>query len=889
MVDRISDELTKLAFRRPVLVVALASAMALLSAGVSARRLSWNANPDELASRGAPYLVDYEKYKAEFGDLDCAYVVVAANGERRRAEACVDRLCGELRRLEGIDGVYASIAAEEQLRVATRAMPLEDLERLRNSMGAFAPILSGSGPGEVLKEARRMLSDLTRLGLVLSNEQQTQLGSSAMFLLNSVAGAMEDSEARASMSPLLRDEADREYLRSDGGGLYFLRLLMHKDYATLDVVAAPLARVRDAIAKVQKEFPGLEIGLTGKQVLLCDQMRVASRDMAFATGLSVLLVYLAFTVTLRGVVRPAMAIYCLGLGTCWTYGLTTLAVGELTLISAAFTPILVGIGIEFGVHVLTRYQEERRACAAELAMRRALAAVGRGNLTSAGATCAAFLTATLTNSPGFSQLGLIAGAGVVFCMIALTVVLPAMVVLYERWSGGHLESKTLSQLEIRLPKRPLGRRALAACAAAAVVCAAFATRVRFEDNVLELQPPRMDSVVWEKRVLQESGSTLFASVVVDDLEQVASKAARVQGLASVAKVHSVLDAIAPPSDKRSRLCAEVASFELPPPAEPAPDWDPTLLSSVARTLSTLTPLARVRSPRDADRMARLAEDLVRLEERLTDPDPAAAGRARADVERYVQRVAGSLRWILEGNRLPLREALPESVRALLMSPRGKFLVMAHPRENVWDFPALERFVRDLRGVDPHATGFPVTHLGTVHDLKWSFYVAAALSLGAVAALVWIDLRSLRETVLATLPLVVGLTWTLGAMGMAGWNLNLVNFIAVPLLVGISVDSGVHILHRLREGAPGGAELGTTTSAVVLTSLTSMFGFGSLMSSSHRGAQSLGAIMTVGCALILLASLTLLPALASLWREGRSGRGREEEAPVVRIRRRRQAG
>lgn len=860
MVDRLAQRVIAFSFRRPWTVIAIAVVTALASLASSAYWLQWNANPDELAARGSRYLKDYQSFIDEFGDIDCLYVVVAQNGDPKRAQACVDRLAAELEGHENIEGVYASIGPTEQLRIATRAMPTVDLENLRHSAGAFAAILSDDGPARILSQAKQLLADLPKHALLLSDQQKTEIGSSALFLLNTLAGAVENSEARQTLAPLLCDESSRQYLRTDSGELYFLRILPTKDYTSLAVVDKPLSDIRRTVDKVAREFPELEIGVTGKQVLLCDQMQIASRDMAFATGLAVLLVFLAFVVMLRGLARPAIAVFCLALGTSWTYGVTTLTIGELSLISAAFTPILVGIGVEFGVHVLTRYQEERRQCAAAIAMRRALQAVGRGNLTGAGSTAAAFFTAMLTNSPGFCQLGWIAGIGVLLCMVAMTVVMPAVVILYERWRGCHLEGASIPVVEIPLPRRPLGPRFLVAAGLVTLACLPLAYQVSFRDNVLDLQPRGLASVAWEKRVLAESGSTLFAAIVARDLADVGPLAAKVRALPSVGSVHSVLDAIAEPSAERDRLSLQLnqkvgEAFDIG-----EGDASADAIRGASRSLLSLEPFARVRSPRDADRMARLAADLNTLADRLSDPERSE--EAARNLDTFVARIGSSLATILEGNSLPLREALPDSVRSLLASPGGKYLILAHPRKNIWETAALEEFVADLRSVDPHVTGFPVVHLETVRDLKRSFVLSAILSLIAVAILVWNDLRTIRETVLAMTPLLVGLAWTLGWMGASGLDFNLVNFIAVPLLVGISVDSGVHILHRFREQKAGDVRLGSTSSAVFLTSVTSMFGFGSLMVSAHRGAQSLGLIMTVGCGLILLSSLTILPALTA---------------------------
>lgn len=863
MINRLSHRLISVSLRRPWTVLATAVVTAILSVLASALWLRWNANPDELAARGSLYLQDYKAFIDEFGDIDCIHIVVAHKNNADRAEACVDQLATRLQGNPNIEGVFASIGPAEQLKIATRAMPSAELENLYNSAGAFPAILSGADPSIVLGQAKQLLADLPKHALLLSDQQKTQMGSTALFLLNTLAGVMEDSQARQTLAPLLRNESHRQYLKTDAGHLYFLRILPKKNYASLAVVAEPLADIRRVISEVSEVYPELEIGLTGKQVLLCDQMQIASRDMAFATGLAVLLVYLAFVVMLRGVVRPAIAVFCLALGTCWTYGVTTLTVGELSLISAAFTPILVGIGVEFGVHVLTRYQEERRQCAAAIAMRRALQAVGRGNLTGAGATCAAFFTAMLTQSPGFSQLGWIAGVGVLLCMVAMTVVMPAIVILYERWRESQLESAQIPVLEIPLPRRPFGPRFLVASGLVTLACIPVAFQVQFRDNVLELQPEGLASVEWEKRVLAESSSTLFAAFVVDDLAQVGPLSAKVSALPSVASVHSVLDAVADPTADRDKACLKLASAAVSTMGESPREFGPESLLNASRSLVSLEPFARIRSPRDADRMLQLARDLRRMSERFADP--IEGRQARQELETFLSRVASSLHTVLEGNALPLRDALPDCLRSMLVSSNGKYLILAHPRKNIWDLASLEEFVGELRTLDPRVTGFPVVHLETVRDLKRSFYLSAILSLAAVTLLVWNDLRSIRDTALAMTPLIVGLVWTLGWMGMQGVDFNLVNFIAVPLLVGISVDSGVHIQHRYREQRTGDVRLGTTGSAVFLTSVTSMFGFGSLMVSAHRGAQSLGLIMTVGCGLILLSSLTILPALATLVR------------------------
>ncbi|MBY0587020.1 MMPL family transporter [bacterium] len=864
MLDLVSRTMAAGPLRRPAAILAVALVLAAAGAIGSAKYLVWNANPDELANQNSKYLRDHKDFVKEFGDLDCIYVVVTAGQDQARTKKCVLRLHEKLLTVPNLAGVHASIGPEDQLRIATRAMPVEDLRQLRDTAAAIPSLLGGEGPGLVLEDARKMLSDLALRALQMSEEEQNRLGSAALFLLNTVSGSLEDSEASQTFAKLLRGESDRQFLTSDSGKLYFLRVLCEPKYQSLYIAHQVIDRIREVLNEVRNEFPGENIGLTGKQVLLSDQMVIGSRDMTRATILSTLLVTIAFIVAMRGFLYPLFAVASLSIGMCWTFGLTTLLVGELTLLSAVFTPILVGIGIDYGVHLLMRYQEERRLFPAETAMRRALLAVTRGNVTGSLTTCAAFMTALLTNSPGFSQLGLIAGTGVLLCMSAMTLVFPSMVMLHHRLFGSAEGATPVLALELPIPTRWFGPGFIVGVGLATAWWILLVPRVGFEDNVLTLQPPGLESVQWEKRVLEDGDSTLFAAITVDQLADVPRIVDRARGLTSVSGAHSVMDVIAPMTAERESLRSDLAEIRLPSHGKGLREWDADTLQGLRTTLVLLQPAAQARSAEAGAKLSRTSADLQKLIEGLRSSDPALVAKTRQKIEQFHARCAMAMRQIVQGNQLPLREALPESVRPMLMSPGGKFLVMVYPNHNIWDFGHLTQFVNDIRTVEPDVTGFPVIHMGTVNDLKISFFLSSLLALGTVGSIVWLDFRSIAKTMLAMTPLILAIFWTLGWMGITGRDFNLVTFIAVPILIGISVDNGVHLVHRYYEPRLAGSTIGSTSMAVFVTSLTNMFGFGSLMVSSHRGAQSLGLIMLVGCSVTLVASLTVLPGLV-MWR------------------------
>lgn len=860
MLDRLTRGVSGLPFKRPASIVAIAAVLTIFSAFGSAHFLRWNANPDELANQSSQYLRDHQKFEEEFGNLDCIFVVVEAGKDPARVRRCVDRLEEELKKIPELAGVHASIGPKEQLRLASRAMPIEDLQHLVEASAALPALVSGEGPGRVLDDAVGMFGELTEKNLFMPEQRQKELGTAALCLLTSLAAGLEDSPARASLRLLKRGEEDRQYLQTQNGSLYFLRLLAKPEFQGLDVVHVAIEKIRAIISRIEGEYTDLKIGLTGKQVLLSDQMQIGSRDMTVATIISTVLVWLLIMAALRAVLPPMFAMLSLAMGISITFGLTTLAVGELTLLSACFTPVLVGIGIDYGIHLLMRYQEERRGLSAEHALAHAHRAVTPGNLIGAATTCVAFFSAMLTGSPGFSQLGFISGTGVLLCMLAMTLVLPSIVIIHERWFGKLQAKRNVTSVALPLPPRAWAWPLITAFGIVTVAAITLIPRVSFNDNVLELQPPDLPSVRWERRVLADGDSTIFGAIMASDIPSVAHVVDELRQHASVGAIHSILDAIPVPTPEREELRAALTRSNHGPTGKPQVEYTPYDLESMSRALLAFEVFARGRSPKHADLMRQLSKDLKTLAIRLRSPDPAVVRETRASISRSVQDVGDSLATIYAGNRASLREALPETVRSMLISPGGRFLVMAHPAENVWDFHNLDRFVADLHSVDPHATGFPVIHFGTVNDLKRSFFLASAVALVAVAGVVWLDSRKLSKTLLSMVPLAISLIWTLGWMGLSGHHFNLVNFISIPILIGIGVDNGVHIVHRFKQPAGDVFDIGSTGLAVTMTSITNMAGFGSLLISSHRGAQSLGLIMLVGCALTTLASTLLLPAI-----------------------------
>ena len=305
---------------------------------------------------------------------------------------------------------------------------------------------------------------------------------------------------------------------------------------------------------------------------------------------------------------------------------------------------------------------------------------------------------------------------------------------------------------------------------------------------------------------------------------------------------------------------------MPPPAR---------LAGLRESLRALRDRVGEQAERDpifADCGSRLESLRVRLES-------LEAEDAARQLQEYDRRLVGDL---LEGLHR-LREVsaprpivlgdLPSALRERYVSPNGQWLLRVFARDCLWDFEPLDRFVRQVAAVDAGATGKPFTTREGLAAMKEGFQWAAVYALGAIVLVLLLDFRSIRHTLMALAPLGIGVVLSLGVMGIFGVPLNPANMIAFPLILGVGVDNGVHVLHDYltrRAGTPYTLSH-STGRGMLVAALTTVLGFGALMIAQHRGQVGLGFTLSLGVACCMAASLVFLPALLrliSLKTEGR---------------------
>lgn len=908
-----------------------------LSVFYTVTELQFDTSRNNLVGADKKYHQNFLRFKKEFPTQDDLVVVVESEDPEKNRQF-IERLGAKIEsarvRLSAPDGsgdtvetnLFNHIFYKGDLKLlgpkALLFVPEEELAQLRDQLRDYRPFLDEFARTTNLVSLFEMINRQFRAARPEADAQSERLARMIPALERIVTQATASLQ-RAGVPPspgvfaLFGDHeqaAQSIYLTFGGGRIW----IATAQALTEELNGEAVERMRQLVSETRLEVPGLNVGLTGEPVLERDEMSQSQKDTALASVVALLLTALIFIYGYQETGRPLKATLCLVVGVGYTLGFATLTVGHLNLLTITFVPILIGLAIDFGVHLVTRYEEELRHGRTETeALRRAMVFTGQGIFTGAFTTAGAFLAMTLTDFKGIQEMGLICGAGLLICLLPMITLLPVLLLrgrqnVLDHQLGERLDARArIEQLWLRRPRLVLGLT-VTCCALALLQC----HKVHFDYNLLHMQSEGLPAVVFEEKLINAAASNpnggatngggrsvLFAAVITDSLQQAVAVEERVRVLPSVGEVNSIARFLTENQEQKLRWIGEIKQTLATLRFAPV-DPHPVDIPDLSRTLWSLNGyvgLAREEARSQAPDVAAQLDALHAAVERLRVA--LFAGKTREQAERaarltaFQQALFADFRETFtalqqQDDRGRLRvEDLPPALRDRFIGVTGKFLVQVYPRKNVWERANQVEFIRELRqALDPHNTGTPVITGTPVQLLEYttllkrSYEEAALYALGAIAVLVFVHFRNLLAVALALCPVAVGSMWLGGLMGWFGIPFNPANIMTLPLVVGIGVTNGIHILNRFAEERSPGILARSTGKAVLVSGLTTIAGFGSLMLARHRGIESLGFVMAVGVATCMIAGLTFLPALLTWVRSGkkqpsadnaRSTLGREE--------------
>ncbi len=880
---------TRLVIRFPVPTIAFGIAAALLSLAMAGTRLEFRTSRLDLLTPDSHCNRLWIEYIDEFGDEDDVVVVVEGPG-REQVVPVLEDLSEALSQQEHFfDAVLHEVDLSRIRSKGLHYLTAEELQRLAGFLDAVTPVVRGGWASLSLGSAARSLGErLAQTAGQPAHRAAVEL--EVARLAESFLAAMSDRSRYQSPWPAMPglvatlSELSSDYILAQEGrtGFVFLRLAK-RDRASFAQGTEAIEALRGQIARVQGRHPHVAIGLTGLPVMENDEMRSSQAAMLEASLLALVGVACLFVAGFGGVRHPLMTVLSLLMAMAWSFGYVTMTLGHLNILSMAFGVILIGLGIDFGIHYAARYlllHNQTRDCRESLLQ--TARSVGPGIVTGGATTATAFFMAGATEFKGIAELGVIAGSGILLCLLAAVTVLPAMIFLSDQRRSYKPAPVPLDLHHWMTPAFRWPRLLLGVTLAGSVALGSGMSRLWYDHNLLNLQPEGLESIELEKKLLNESNrSVWYALSIAESPEHGQRLKKRFEQQASVDRVESLARFFPAGHEERPPIIAGIYDRlaglpERPPriPVEPPADVGrelarlQDLLAGNPQTLRTQRQLELIR---DSLRRMPLAE----CYERLTE---------------YQQQMAGDLLsrlYTLRGianPEPPQLSDLPQGLVTRFVGQDGRHLLKIYAKGDIWDMEAMERFVREVRAVDPRATGNPLQTYEASRQMKRSYEQAAWYALAAVLAILYIDFRSVRYTLLAMLPVGVGMLQLFGLLGYLNIPLNPANMIVLPLVLGIGIDDGVHVVHDFRLQKGRYRLSASTASAILITSLTTMVGFGSLMIASHRGLQSLGRVLTIGVCCCLFSSLVMLPALLAWLTRGRPVDRGDAHPPLMAVRR-----
>jgi hopanoid biosynthesis associated RND transporter like protein HpnN len=828
---------------RALLVLTVSLSLAVLSGWYSATDLTINTSNDKMLSEELPFQRDSLLYDQAFPHLIGNIVVVIDGHNSDRVDIAADRLAEALRRNNGpFESVFDP----------------EGLDYFRRNGLLFLDEGELAGLVDRLTESQAFLGTLWRdpslrglfgvLDLAVRNSED---GSGDIGPL--VRTVAETVTARTSGTP--RPVSWRDLIEGKQSSGHRARRIILVKPRIDETSLQPAAEAIDVIRRLAKrvtsdEAEDIRVRLTGSAALEEEELESVAEGMGLAGLVSATLVLVLLFWCFRSGRLVAAMLLTLLVGLIWTAGLATLTVGRLNLISVAFAVLFVGLSVDFGIHFALRLRESIDSGEPfRLAFPGAGRSVGGALVLCAVAAAISFYSFLPTDYVGLAELGVIAGNGMFVALLANLTVLPALIAAMPPSARPKADEAVAVERANFMTRnaRPIVWGALALAAASTFLMPS----ARFDFDPLNLRDPDTESVSTLLDLMnEEAGGPYSIDVLSRSEAQARAMASRLEELETVRSVISA-DRFLPAGQEEKLAILEEAAFLVLPSLSgerlPAPD-------GAAR----LKALERLRLALLSARSSEFSALSTALDGFKATPKALAA--LERDLLGTLPYRLLLLKQAFEAQPVTA-EDIPATLRGRYRAADGTVRIEVFPREDVRDPSAMRRFVASVQSVAPRATGSPVIIVEAGRAIMRSFAEAGAISVAAIAFLVWVILRRLRDVAMVFAPLILAAMLTVAVAAVAGLPFNFANVIVLPLLFGLGVASAIHLVlrERARNGVTGLFET-STPRAVVFSALTTVGSFASIALSSHPGTASMGVLLALAISLSLFCTLVFLPAL-----------------------------
>ncbi|MGZ4959835.1 MAG: MMPL family transporter [Methylomonas sp.] len=878
----LENRISNLAFRwancllySPILLLLAALVLAYLAVQYTGNHLTVNTDTAELIAPDAPFQQNRRKFEQQFGQEVHTLLLVVESSSPELTKAAAQRLGRELRAdTEHFTKVYRPDENAFFHRNGLLYLDTDKLQDFSVTLAQAQPFIGRISKDPSLNGFFSIFEDALN-AQTKSEEVPIDLISLIDKVSYSLHKTLNGETDLLSWQKLIAENKISEE-QSDKA---FIFVTPKFDYSQILPVEPAIKSIHQAVNKVQDpNLPAVKVWITGEVGLEHDEMAGMSEGTFTASIFSIVLVLVILLVAYRSWLLMWATLLTLALGMVFCGLFASVAVKQLNLISVAFAVSNIGLGVEYAIHFCLRYRDNLDLHGSDKAkaIRAALLTTSPSLILCAGTTSIGLYSFIPTDYQGISELGLLAGTSLFICLFITLTVLPVLLKvmpappihrLYgNEQPGASKFSQVLAHFTLHYAK-PISFVTLLGAVAAVY----FVFQVQTDFNPLNLRDPNTESVIAFKDLMKErETSPMTLTVLAKNEAEALALQKKLKTLKTVDKTVSLFDFVPDQQEDKLAIIDEMA-MTLGPQTQAFPPLktgdDPT--PSIKRMIAAInTNLPKRTNPADIKSLLAFKQELqdvlIELDDRFQPDRDMFVEKIQASLLGTLPMVMNDLLMGLNAEEINL-SSIPAEIRERWLSKDGLYRIQIFPREDLNDLGNLQAFIADVQAVAPDATDLPVMYWESMKAVIDSFQEAIIIALVAIALLLLIIRRSIVDTLLVMAPLVLAGLFTMASTVFTGTPINFANIIALPLLMGLGVDNGIHMVEKLHHSLSEEQNIyqSSTARGMFYGALTTISSFVGLAFSPHQGIASMGLVITIGIFWIMVCTFVVLPALSKL--------------------------
>jgi hopanoid biosynthesis associated RND transporter like protein HpnN len=883
MQKKILDYIFNVSVKRgKFLLVIIAIITAIL--GLFIPKLIISSSQQNLIPQNDPEQARYIKYNKEFGSSE--NLIIILEGDSDHCKQVADDMAQELEKeKKWVKSVFYKIDTSVLIKRAPLYIPLEDLNKgvkiLQSKKAWIDKIQNVSNLYDLLqaitvsfKEPNADISPDTAAKIIKFLNALFQEWNDWLANPNQQKLKIAQKLSMAGFTEMANLQSDGYLFSRDFNMMFFF--VQPRNYVDEITYLKPfMTDISKACNRALQSHPDLKgkikIAYTGMPAHVLTETEIIYSDVGSAGLASVVIVTLVLLIGFRSIKKTIIGVIPTVTGLVISLGLITIINGKLNLISSSFLAVLFGIGIDFGIYLLQRTEEELgNGLSQNDAIYKAVVLTSRSIISGGITTSLAFFALYLSSFQGYSELGMAAGIGLVVVLFTTFLMMPTLLMLIPIEPRDYHIKETVTET-VKLERKKVHLVIIGVGVLITIASIIATTRIKMDYNVLKMMPSNSESTIYQQKMEDNSDYKMsFAMITDKSLKNLKAITDKVKNMPTVSKVDSLAELIPADQDEKIKVIKKykpiLGNFRitLKDNNQGSADYIAVLDQMSAFFEDAQEKAFAGGQTKLVEQIDSLMKSMDAVKARLSkDKNGMELTRTKKFEKELFNNIEKGTQIIRESfNPSKItEETFPKEIISRFKSPQGTYVAMVSPKGSIWDIDFLDKFVNDLKKVTPNVTGFPVTHRVYVRQAASAVIEAMMWSFIVILILLVFDFRKVNEVLLALMPLIIGMLWLQLALFVLRIDYNVANIAGLPLLLGLGIVYGLRMVHRWREDKTitAFAATRTTGKGLAFAALAIMVGLFSIVPARHNGVSAFGEILLIGIISCVFTALIILPA------------------------------